>query len=174
MRGGDQFLIPDVCVNASKVVLPRRRGIRRRDVRAAKDRAGQKRFCEAAQKGKPCLGVCLGLQLLFDISHEDGEHAGLGLLPGRVVRFPPRPGLKVPHMGWNTLRVLRPAPLLAGVGREPVGLLCPLVLCSAAHREDVAAESDYPSRSPRSSVRQSDCLPVSSGEEPGDWTGDVC
>ncbi len=60
-------------------------------------------FVEAVHAGKPCLGVCLGLQLLFDTSSEDGEHTGLGLLPGKVIRFASKPGLKIPHMGWNSL-----------------------------------------------------------------------
>ncbi|KAJ3054142.1 hypothetical protein HK102_011566 [Quaeritorhiza haematococci] len=76
-------------------------------------------FTEAVRVGKPCLGVCLGLQLLFTTSEEDGEYAGLDLIPGRVVRFAPRPGLKIPHMGWNTLEVRRPIPLLEGIGPEP-------------------------------------------------------
>src|SRR5581483_7517754 len=63
--------------------------------------------------GKPFLGICLGLQLLFTRSHEDGVHAGLDLFPGEVVRFPNVAGLKVPHMGWNHLRVRKPAPMLA-------------------------------------------------------------
>ena len=63
---------------------------------------------------KPFLGICLGLQLLFDRSHEDGRHDGLGVFPGDVVRFPARPGIKVPHMGWNTLRDLH-GPLFAGL-----------------------------------------------------------
>ena len=54
--------------------------------------------------GKPFLGICLGLQMLFTRGHEDGIHQGLDLYPGDVVRFPAKPGLKVPHMGWNTLR----------------------------------------------------------------------
>jgi len=62
--------------------------------------------------GRPFLGICLGLQLLFTTSHEDGTHAGLDLFPGDVVRFPAAPGLKVPHMGWNQLRVARRAPHL--------------------------------------------------------------
>jgi len=53
---------------------------------------------------RPLLGICLGLQLLFDVSYEDGEWEGLGVLPGKVVRFPERAGLKVPHMGWNQLQ----------------------------------------------------------------------
>lgn len=65
------------------------------------------------RSGRPFLGVCLGMQLLFDESEEDGVHGGLGLLPGRVVRLPG--GVKVPHMGWNQLRILRPSPLLDGI-----------------------------------------------------------
>lgn len=53
--------------------------------------------------GKPFLGICLGLQLLFDVSYEEGEWPGLGIIPGKVVRFDDQPGLKIPHMGWNRL-----------------------------------------------------------------------
>lgn len=65
--------------------------------------------------GKPFLGICLGLQLLFDVSYEDGEWRGLGIIPGKVVRFQPQPGLKIPHMGWNELVIDRPHRLLAGL-----------------------------------------------------------
>lgn len=65
---------------------------------------------------KPFLGICLGLQMLFDVSHEDGEWPGLGAFAGDVVRFPADPTLKVPHMGWNTLDYVQPqAPLFAGI-----------------------------------------------------------
>ena len=62
---------------------------------------------------KPLLGICLGMQLLFENSYEYGEHNGLGLIPGRVVLLPRDlvPGGKVPHMGWNTLAFPRPCPL---------------------------------------------------------------
>ena len=62
---------------------------------------------------RPFLGVCMGMQALFDVSEEGGEHPCLGALPGRIVRFPG--GLTVPHMGWNTLRVVRPHPVLEGI-----------------------------------------------------------
>jgi len=65
--------------------------------------------------GKPFLGICLGLQLLFDVGYEGGEHAGLGVLRGKVVRFDLPPGFKVPHMGWNEGRFMRPAPVLEGL-----------------------------------------------------------
>jgi glutamine amidotransferase len=66
-----------------------------------------------ARGGKPLLGVCLGYQLLFETSYEDGTHGGLGLLPGPVRRLPP--SRKVPHMGWNRVRQLRPDILFEGV-----------------------------------------------------------
>ena len=68
----------------------------------------------AVQQGKPFLGICLGLQLLFDVSYEDGEHQGLGIVPGKVVRFETN-DLKVPHMGWNQLQVRKPSPILEGL-----------------------------------------------------------
>ena len=79
------------------------------------------------ESGKPVLGICLGLHFLFSESEEFGLHKGLNLIPGRVVRFPdgvPDPSasgsrLKVPHMGWNRVRIERPAPILAGLPEEP-------------------------------------------------------
>jgi len=64
-------------------------------------------------KGKPYLGICLGLQLLFEESEEGGIYKGLGVLPGRVVRF--RHGITVPHMGWNQIEIQKPVPLLRNV-----------------------------------------------------------
>ncbi len=69
----------------------------------------------AIQSGKPFLGICLGLQLLFTESEEFGTHKGLGFIPGRVRKFSLDPALKVPHMGWNEIQVVRSAPPLAGI-----------------------------------------------------------
>jgi glutamine amidotransferase len=69
----------------------------------------------AARSGRPFLGICVGMQLLFEESEESPGVAGLGVFGGRVVRFPRDPELKVPHMGWNQLRVRRRVPALAQV-----------------------------------------------------------
>lgn len=63
---------------------------------------------------QPLLGICLGMQLLFE-SSDEGDVECLGLLPGRVTRLQPQPGVRVPHMGWNRLDALRDDPLLAGL-----------------------------------------------------------
>ena len=64
---------------------------------------------------KPLLGICLGLQLLFDKGYEDGEHEGLSVLAGEVVRFDLPREYKVPHMGWNEAIIRKPSPILAGI-----------------------------------------------------------
>jgi glutamine amidotransferase len=69
----------------------------------------------AIRAGKPFLGICLGLQLLFTESEEFGVHPGLGVIEGRVVRFQTDPALKVPHMGWNQLRIKARTPILSGI-----------------------------------------------------------
>jgi len=134
---------PDRVNQASRVILP--------GVGAFADAAAELRstglgdaFCAAVRAGKPCLGVCLGLQLLFDISEEDGQHAGLGLLPGRVVRFQHAPGLKIPHMGWNTLRIRKPAPLLENLDPEPSVYFVHSYHAVPDNPDDIAAEADYP------------------------------
>ena len=64
---------------------------------------------------KPFLGICLGLQLLFDVSFEDGEYEGLGIVPGEVVRFESQPGLRIPHMGWNEITYTQQLPVFADI-----------------------------------------------------------
>lgn len=66
-----------------------------------------------ARSGAPFLGICLGMQVLFEVGEEHGEHQGLGLIPGRVVRFPS--GLKVPQMGWNNVQKLQDSFLMKGI-----------------------------------------------------------
>lgn len=106
---------PAAIAAADKIVLPgvgafgdAIRELRRRDlVQPIRD---------AVAAGKPFLGICLGLQLLFDVGYEGGEFEGLGILRGKCVRFSDLPHeFKVPHMGWNRGIIKRPAPLLKGI-----------------------------------------------------------
>jgi glutamine amidotransferase len=94
--------------------------------------------------GKPFLGICLGLQLLFTRSYEDGVYEGLNLFPGEVVRFDDVPGLKVPHMGWNHLRVKRPAPCLRDLPAEAAVYFVHSYYVQPTDPQIVATETDYP------------------------------
>jgi glutamine amidotransferase len=99
--------------------------------------------------GKPLLGICLGMQLLFDESEEMGRHRGLGLLPGRVVRFPAGDLLKVPHIGWNELRIanceLRIAKdgLLAGIADGAYAYFVHSYYALPEEPADVLATTEY-------------------------------
>jgi len=100
-------------VRAEKLVLP---GVGAfADAKAELERRGlAEPVVRHIRSGKKFLGICLGLQLLFEKSTEDGEHAGLGIVGGEVVRFETSE-LKVPHIGWNTLAMTPGVPLFAGV-----------------------------------------------------------
>lgn len=100
-------------------------------------------FTEAVSSGRPCLGVCLGLQLLFERSFEDGEFEGLGLIRGEVVRFEPKPGLKIPHMGWNDLEFTREDPLFAELGPRPFVYFVHSYHGVTCDTNDTLATSDY-------------------------------
>lgn len=94
---------------------------------------------------RPFLGICLGYELLFTRSFEDGVFSGLDLFPGDVVRFPEVPGLKVPHMGWNTLRPTRPGcPLLAGLPADPAVYFVHSYYPVPADPSLTAAVAEYP------------------------------
>jgi len=95
---------------------------------------------EAVERGKPLLGICIGMQLLFEESEEHGRHAGLGLLPGRVRRFTGE--LPVPHMGWNRLRARRAHPILDGVPDGAHVYFVHSYYCDAPD-DVVIATSDY-------------------------------
>ncbi len=90
-------------------------------MRSLEDSGMAEAIRDFAQSGKPLMGTCLGMQLLFDESEEFGTHKGLGLIPGRVVRFDEtkfdRPH-KIPHMGWNELFVRKDSPIFAGLPKE--------------------------------------------------------
>lgn len=98
---------------ADKLILP---GVGAfRDAREALRRTGLDRVVqEEAGKGKPLMGICLGMQMLFDRSYEYGEYEGLGLIPGEIVPMEGRipKDLPIPHIGWNELMLKQPSPLM--------------------------------------------------------------
>jgi glutamine amidotransferase len=97
---------------------------------------------EAAREGRPLLGICIGMQLLFEESEEHGRHRGLGLLPGRVRRLDPGAALPVPHMGWNGLEKTREHWLLRGIEQGAYVYFVHSYYCDAP-AELVLACSDY-------------------------------
>lgn len=95
--------------------------------------------------GRLFLGICLGFQMLFTRDYEDGVHAGLGLFRGDVIRFPAVPGLKVPHMGWNTLKLTQPnCPLFAGLPTDPAVYFVHSYYPVPEDKGVTAATADYP------------------------------
>ncbi len=152
--GHQAVVTRDPCVigNASHVVLP---GVGAfGDCMANLDRYGLiDSIRQAIESGKPFLGICLGLQLLFTESEEFGVHEGLGVIPGKVRRFAfeisGRNGqttLKIPHMGWNEIEILRPAPIFEGV---KTGTHCYFVhsyYVEPVDQDIVASVTDYGGR----------------------------
>jgi len=133
---------PDALAASSKIVLP--------GVGAFEDamiELGRRGLIEPVvagiNAGKPFLGICLGLQLLFDVSYENGEHRGLGILPGRVVRFDLPREYSVPHMGWNQVSIVRRPPILRDIDDGTCFYFVHSYYVAPEHREVVATETDY-------------------------------
>ncbi|HEY6085621.1 MAG TPA: imidazole glycerol phosphate synthase subunit HisH [Nitrospira sp.] len=114
---GHQVIVtrdPAVIGNASRVVLPGV-GAFGDCMRNLESYGLVEPIRSAIQSGKPFLGICLGLQLLFSESEEFGPHRGLGIISGNVRRFVLDPGLKVPHMGWNQANLCAECPVFDGI-----------------------------------------------------------
>ena len=106
---------------------------------------------ETVDKGTPFLGICLGLQLLFDRSDEAPGVEGLGILKGKILRIPEREGLKIPHMGWNSLEFPREGRLFGGLEPNPYVYFVHSYYLKAAEEEIVTAKTEY---MPVSSIRR--------------------
>jgi imidazole glycerol-phosphate synthase subunit HisH len=115
--GGDVAVTRDAAAvrRADKIVVPGQ-GAFGMFMRGLVERGLGDAIREAIASGRPFLGICLGMQVLFESSEEQGPCDGLGVIPGRVVRIAPAgPHIKVPHIGWNRVVHRRPDPMLAGV-----------------------------------------------------------
>lgn len=98
---------------------------------------------EVTDRGTPFLGICLGLQLLFEKSEESPGVEGLGILKGEILRIPDSPGLKVPHMGWNSLEIRNNGRLFKGLPQEPYVYFVHSYYLKAAEEEIVTAVTEY-------------------------------
>lgn len=98
---------------------------------------------EAVDSGKPFLGICLGLQLLFRRSDESDGVEGLSILPGEILRIPDAPGIKIPHIGWNSLEVSEGARLFKGLGENPYVYFVHSYYLKADDDSIVAATAEY-------------------------------
>jgi imidazole glycerol-phosphate synthase subunit HisH len=132
---------PDQMIDTEKIVLPGV-GAFGKGMEALRESGFEQPIIDAAQAGVPLLGICLGMQYLFDSSDEMGQHRGLGLLPGRVKRFPDNE-LKVPHMGWNQLHIRQENPLLNGIKDKAYTYFVHSYYVEADNPDDVLATTDY-------------------------------
>jgi imidazole glycerol-phosphate synthase subunit HisH len=131
---------PGVIDNAGAVVLPGV-GAFKDCIRNLTDRSLTEAVISSINKGKPFLGICLGLQVLFSESEEFGSCRGLDIFKGRVVRF--QEGLKVPHMGWNTVKMVNRAPILSDVDDNEFFYFVHSFYVVPEDRNIIATTTDY-------------------------------
>jgi glutamine amidotransferase len=140
---------PEEVLNASKIILPGV-GAFRDCMRNLEEFRLLEPVVKSIETGKPFLGICLGLQLLFEESDEFGLHKGMGILPGRVTRFPediqdpetnqPYP---IPHMGWNTIKIKKEIPLFAGIENNSFFYFVHSYYALPQDPTDIAATTPY-------------------------------
>lgn len=142
---GEDLIItddPDRILSSDKVILPGvgAFGDAMDKIRKAKlDRV----IYEVVDRKIPFIGICLGLQLLFESSQEAPGVPGLGLLEGRILRIPEKDGLKIPHMGWNSLEYRKDSRLFQNLPEEPYVYFVHSYYLEAKNKEDVAATTYY-------------------------------
>ena len=98
---------------------------------------------EFINSGKPFLGICLGLQLLFPGSEESKGAEGLGIFDGTITKIPSGEGLKIPHMGWNSLKITNDSRLFKGIEENPYVYFVHSYFLNAADKSIVAAQTEY-------------------------------
>lgn len=141
--GGEAVVTDDgeVILGAEKVILPGV-GAFADGMRGLEERGLVDVVKEAAGQGKPLLGICLGMQLLFEESEEQGQHTGLGLLPGVVVFFR-QPGIKVPQIGWNQLNVKKSSGLMKDIRAGDYVYFNHGYYCVPGREADVLTQTTY-------------------------------
>lgn len=133
---------PAVLDQAAKAILPGV-GAFADAIAELEARGLSKAVLDFASSGRPLLGICLGMQLLFESSGEGGAHGGLGVIPSSIVHFPADIGLKVPHMGWNNLAMSDACPLFRGIEDQPYVYFVHSFHAPEISPEWTAATSDY-------------------------------
>lgn len=142
---GDETIVTrkhDEILAADKVILPGV-GAFGDAMRKLKEYGLVDTIHEAVDSGKPFLGICLGLQLLFRRSDESDGVEGLSILPGEILRIPDAPGIKIPHIGWNSLEVSDGARLFKGLGENPYVYFVHSYYLKADDDSIVAATAEY-------------------------------
>lgn len=138
---------PEDITTADKVVLPGV-GAFRDCINNLREGGFVEPLLAHVEAGKPLLGICVGMQMLFDESEEFGRHQGLGLIPGKVVRFPSGmvengERLKVPHMGWNNISIKKESPIFSDIKDNSFVYFVHSYYCAAENPADVAASCRY-------------------------------
>lgn len=129
-------------LSADKVILPGV-GAFGDAMKNIRDRRLDSVIYEVAERGTPFLGICLGLQLLFECSDEAPGIEGLGILQGKVLRIPDRQGLKIPHMGWNSLHLENNGRLFRGIEEQSYVYFVHSYYLQAEEEQIVKASAEY-------------------------------
>ena len=133
---------PDVLLNADHVVLPGV-GAFGDAMQKIKDYHLENTIYDVVDKKIPFMGICLGLQLLFESSEETPGVSGLGILPGKILRIPDAEGLKIPHIGWNSLELTNNGRLFEGIHNESYVYFVHSYYLKAQEEEIVKASTEY-------------------------------
>lgn len=142
---GEKPLVTDdseVILSADKIILPGV-GAFGEAMDKLKARGLVDTLRKAVEKGIPLLGICLGMQLLFDGSDESEGVEGLSILPGKITRIPANGVDKIPHMGWNSLEFPKQSKLFAGINEGAFVYFVHSYYLQADNEEDVAATTEY-------------------------------
>lgn len=134
---------PQAIAAADKLILPGV-GAFADAIAALRERKLIEPIRQAVADGTPTLGICLGMQLLFETSYEDGKHQGLGILPGEVVRFEVPHEYKVPHMGWNQITKQKDSPLFEGIDQGAYFYFVHSYYVVPTDPSVIATTTDYP------------------------------